>query len=222
MPLFPDERQKTTEELFAEMNGRCNCPGWTNAFTMPIKNRLDMLTTGIRTPVGVKIFGTDLDEIERAGEELEQLLSTVPGTRSAFYERSQGGLYVDIVPDRDALARYGMTVGTSTTWWRQPSVASRSRRPSRAATASASTSAIRGTSAATWRGSWRARSIRMSTGRQVLEMGDMEDGFDLSRLLTGPYALAQADMGSMSIDTRGHDGAWGAEVAGAPPRTWLR
>jgi Cu(I)/Ag(I) efflux system membrane protein CusA/SilA len=110
-PLFPDMRQKTTEELFAEMNAALQLPGWTNAFTMPIKNRLDMLTTGIRTPVGVKVFGTELSEIERTGEELERLLSMVPGTRTAFYERSQGGLYVDILPDREALARYGMTVG---------------------------------------------------------------------------------------------------------------
>jgi Cu(I)/Ag(I) efflux system membrane protein CusA/SilA len=85
--------------------------GWTNAFTMPIKTRVDMLTTGIRTPVGIKIFGKDLDEIESVGTALERVLSPLPGTRSVLYERNLGGLYVDIVPDRDRLQRYGLTVG---------------------------------------------------------------------------------------------------------------
>ncbi|AKU91422.1 efflux RND transporter permease subunit [Vulgatibacter incomptus] len=108
--VFPDQRQITTDELFALMNDALAMPGWTNALTMPIKTRIDMLATGVRTPVGVKIFGNDLAEIEQAGTALEQLLSTVPGTRSSFYERSLGGLYVDVVPDRDALARYGLTI----------------------------------------------------------------------------------------------------------------
>ncbi len=107
---WPDQRRLTTDELFAEMNDAVTMPGWTNALTLPIKTRIDMLSTGIRTPIGVKIFGDDLEEIEQAGISLEQLLSTVPGTRSSFFERSLGGLYVDIVPDRDALARYGLTI----------------------------------------------------------------------------------------------------------------
>jgi len=86
-------------------------PGWTNAWTMPIKTRVDMLTTGIRTPIGIKIFGTDLNEIEKAGVALEKLISPIKGTRSVLYERNLGGLYLDIVPNRDALARYGLRVG---------------------------------------------------------------------------------------------------------------
>jgi Cu(I)/Ag(I) efflux system membrane protein CusA/SilA len=93
------------------MDRKLQMPGWTNAWTMPIKTRVDMLTTGVRTPVGVKVHGSSLAEIERIGTTLEHLLAPVPGTRSVLYERSQGGLYVDIVPDRRALARYGLTVG---------------------------------------------------------------------------------------------------------------
>ena len=109
--LWPDRRRITFEELTAEMSAAMQLPGWTNAYTMPIKARIDMLSTGVRTPVGVKILGSDLREIEKVGVALEGLLSQVPGTRSAFYERSEGGLYIDVVPDRDALARYGLTVG---------------------------------------------------------------------------------------------------------------
>jgi Cu(I)/Ag(I) efflux system membrane protein CusA/SilA len=87
-------------------------PGWTNAYTMPIKGRVDMLSTGVRTPVGVKVMGTSLAEIETIGVALEGLLRPIRGTRSAFYERNTGGLYLDVIPDRDALARYGLTVGT--------------------------------------------------------------------------------------------------------------
>jgi len=110
-PIFPDERSKTWDELTAEMNQQMQLPGWTNAWTMPIKTRVDMLTTGIRTPIGIKIFGTDLNEIEKAGVALEKLISPIKGTRSVLYERNLGGLYLDIVPNRDALARYGLRVG---------------------------------------------------------------------------------------------------------------
>jgi copper/silver efflux system protein len=110
-PIFPDERTKTWDELTAEMNQQMQLPGWTNAWTMPIKTRVDMLTTGIRTPIGIKIFGTDLNEIEKAGVALENLISPIKGTRSVLYERNLGGLYLDIVPNRDALARYGLRVG---------------------------------------------------------------------------------------------------------------
>ncbi len=109
--LWPDRRTITWEELTAEMNKAMQFPGWTNAFTMPIKARIDMLATGVRTPVGIKILGGDLGAIERVGVALEGLVQHVPGTRSAYYERSEGGLYLDIVPNRDALARYGLTVG---------------------------------------------------------------------------------------------------------------
>ena len=86
-------------------------PGVSNAWTMPIKARIDMLSTGIRTPVGVKVFGADLGEIERLARQIEQVLKTVPGTSSAYAERIIGGYYLDITPDRDALARYGLMVG---------------------------------------------------------------------------------------------------------------
>jgi Cu(I)/Ag(I) efflux system membrane protein CusA/SilA len=107
---WPDRRRITWDELTAEMNAAMQLPGWTNAFTMPIKARIDMLSTGVRTPVGIKVLGSDLQAIERVGVALEGVVAKVPGTRSAFYERNEGGLYVDVVPDRDALARHGLTV----------------------------------------------------------------------------------------------------------------
>ena len=107
-PLWPDERPLSWDELTAEMNGRMQFPGWTNAWTMPIKTRVDMLTTGIRTPIGIKIFGTDLNEIEKAGVTLEHLLAPLAGTRSVLYERNLGGLYLDIIPRPADLARYGL------------------------------------------------------------------------------------------------------------------
>jgi len=82
----------------------------TNAWTMPIKARIDMLSTGVRTPIGIKIFGTDLQEIERIGVRIEALLRDLPGTRSVYAERVAGGYFVDVEPRRDQLARYGLTV----------------------------------------------------------------------------------------------------------------
>jgi Cu(I)/Ag(I) efflux system membrane protein CusA/SilA len=110
-PVWPDRRRITWDELTAEMNRATQFPGWTNAYTMPIRARIDMLTTGVRTPVGVKVMGSDLAEIEKMGLALERLLAPVPGTRSVFYERNTGGLYLDIYPNREALARRGLTVG---------------------------------------------------------------------------------------------------------------
>jgi Cu(I)/Ag(I) efflux system membrane protein CusA/SilA len=110
-PAWPDLEPITWDELTAEMNRQMQFPGWTNAWTMPIKTRVDMLTTGIRTPIGVKVFGTDLAKVEQIGTKLEELLAPVPGTRSVLYERSLGGLYVDIEANRAALARYGLRVG---------------------------------------------------------------------------------------------------------------
>jgi len=83
-------------------------PGVTNAWTMPIKNRIDMLTTGIRTPVGIKIFGPDLKEIEKLGEHLEMVLKDVPGTRSVYAERVSSGYFLDFDINREAIARYGL------------------------------------------------------------------------------------------------------------------
>ncbi|HYG66907.1 MAG TPA: efflux RND transporter permease subunit, partial [Anaeromyxobacteraceae bacterium] len=109
--VWPEQKRISWEQLTAEMNEKMQFAGWTNAFTMPIKTRVDMLTTGVRTPIGVKIFGSDLDEIEKVGIKLEELLAPIAATRSVFFERGLGGLYVDVIPRRDALARYGLTVG---------------------------------------------------------------------------------------------------------------
>ena len=101
----------TTDQLIAELDKALQFPGVANSWTMPIKARTDMLSTGIRTPIGIKIFGSDLVEMERLAKEIETVVKTVPGTSSAFAERITGGFYLDIVPDRRALARYGLTVG---------------------------------------------------------------------------------------------------------------
>ena len=96
--------------------GRCRSPGRTNAWTMPIKNRIDMLSTGVRTPVGIKVFGADLEEIERIGARGRGGASkAVPGTRSVFAERVAGGYFLDFDLDRDALARYGLHASTTRT-----------------------------------------------------------------------------------------------------------
>jgi len=98
------------EELVAEMDRALQIPGMSNIWTMPIKNRIDMLTTGMRSPVGIKIYGSDLKEIERLGVELEHVLQQVSGTRNAFAERTAGGYFLDFKLNREALARYGLTV----------------------------------------------------------------------------------------------------------------
>ena len=101
----------TIDKLIAEMDKALQFPGVANSWTMPIKARLDMLSTGIRTPIGIKVFGKDLDGIERVAKDIEAVVKNVPGTTSAFAERITGGYYLDIVPDREALARYGMAIG---------------------------------------------------------------------------------------------------------------
>ena len=98
------------EQLEEEMNAALQLPGISNAWTMPIKGRLDMLSTGIRTPVGIKVMGADLATIERIARETEAAVSRVPGTRSAYAERVAGGYFLDFVLKRDQLARYGLTV----------------------------------------------------------------------------------------------------------------
>jgi Cu(I)/Ag(I) efflux system membrane protein CusA/SilA len=98
------------DELIADLDGKLRIPGVTNAWTMPIKNRIDMLTTGIRTPIGVKIFGPDLGEIERIGAEVEAVLREHPRTRSIYAERTAGGYFLDFDLRRDQLARYGLSV----------------------------------------------------------------------------------------------------------------
>ena len=101
----------TTDKLIAELDQALQFPGVSNAWTMPIKARIDMLSTGIRTPIGIKVFGKDLSAMERLAKEIEAVVKTVPGTSSAFAERITGGFYINIEPDRQALARYGLAVG---------------------------------------------------------------------------------------------------------------
>ncbi|MCK6405782.1 MAG: efflux RND transporter permease subunit [Rhodocyclaceae bacterium] len=101
----------TVDKLIAEMDKALQFPGVSNAWTMPIKARIDMLSTGIRTPIGIKVFGKDLNEMERLAREIEAVVKNVPGTTSAFAERITGGYYLTIEPDRAQLARYGMAVG---------------------------------------------------------------------------------------------------------------
>ncbi|WP_315837939.1 efflux RND transporter permease subunit [Bradyrhizobium prioriisuperbiae] len=111
--LKPREQWRTgvtIDSLTAEMDKALQFPGVSNAWTMPIKARIDMLSTGIRTPIGVKVIGTDLVEIDRLARQIEQVLKAVPGTSSAYAERGLGGYYLDITPDRAALARYGLMV----------------------------------------------------------------------------------------------------------------
>ncbi|MCJ9723888.1 CusA/CzcA family heavy metal efflux RND transporter [Agrobacterium sp. SHOUNA12C] len=100
----------TTDSLKQEMDAALQFPGVSNAWTMPIRARIDMLSTGIRTPVGVKVYGTDLGEMEKIARHIETVLKTIPGTSSAYAERVIGGYYLDIVPDRTALGRYGLTI----------------------------------------------------------------------------------------------------------------
>ncbi len=108
--IWPEFRPMTREELVEEMNTKLRLVGWTNAFTQPIRNRIDMLTTGIRTPVGIKVYGRDLDAIEQAAGAIESVVARVPGARSVLFERQSGGTYIDIIPDRARLARYGLQV----------------------------------------------------------------------------------------------------------------
>jgi Cu(I)/Ag(I) efflux system membrane protein CusA/SilA len=100
----------TIEKLIADMDKALQFPGVSNAWTMPIKARTDMLATGIRTPVGVKVFGTDLAEMEKIARQVETAVRTVPGTTSAFAERINGGYYLNIDPNRTQLARYGLMI----------------------------------------------------------------------------------------------------------------
>ena len=104
-------RRRTPDELADAMNDAVQIPGLNNAWTMPIKTRIDMLSTGIKTPVGIKIAGPDLNELERIGTEVEAVVRQVPGTASAFAERITGGRYIEFEINRDAIARYGLTIG---------------------------------------------------------------------------------------------------------------
>ncbi|MDE1900999.1 MAG: efflux RND transporter permease subunit [Alphaproteobacteria bacterium] len=100
----------TLDKLISDMDGALQLPGVSNAWTQPIRNRIDMLSTGIRTPLGIKVFGKDLAQIEDAARQIERVLHTISGTSSAYAERVTGGYYLNIDPDRMALARYGLTI----------------------------------------------------------------------------------------------------------------
>jgi Cu(I)/Ag(I) efflux system membrane protein CusA/SilA len=112
--LKPEDQWRpgmTTDKLIAEMDRATQMPGVNIAWTMPIKNRIDMLSTGIRTPIGIKVFGKDLAQMEKLATQIEAVVKTVPGTTSAYAERITGGYYLTIEPDRKQLARYGLSVG---------------------------------------------------------------------------------------------------------------
>jgi len=108
--LWPEGRTRTLGELSRDLDTALRMPGYQMAISPPIRTRIDMLPTGVRTPVGIKVFGADLGEIERLSVELEGLLRQVAGTRSTFAERQTGREYIDVVPDREVIARYGLTV----------------------------------------------------------------------------------------------------------------
>jgi Cu(I)/Ag(I) efflux system membrane protein CusA/SilA len=109
--IWPEERYLTIEELAEDLDSAIQFPGLTNAWTMPIKTRIDMLSTGIKTPVGIKLMGPDLDVLSELGARIEAVVSEIPGTLSAFSERVTGGNYLDFDIRRDHIARYGLTVG---------------------------------------------------------------------------------------------------------------
>ncbi len=108
--IWPEARPRTLAELSRDLDAALRTPGYQMAIAPPIRTRIDMLTTGVRTPVGIKVFGEDLGEIERVSVALEGMLRQVPGTRSTFAERQTGREYVDIIPNREAIARYGLSV----------------------------------------------------------------------------------------------------------------
>jgi len=109
--IWPDERRLGWEELIDEMDRTVQIPSFANAWLFPVKTRIDMITTGVRTPVGVKVLGPDLATIEKIGLELEKVLQRVPGTRSVFFERVTGGYYLDFTTRTEEAARYGLSPG---------------------------------------------------------------------------------------------------------------
>ncbi len=109
--VWPEERYITSDELIADLDSAIEFPGLTNAWTMPIKTRIDMMSTGIKTPVGIKLMGPDLSVLSELGSKIEAVVRDIPGTLSAFAERVTGGNYMDLDIRRDQIARYGLTVG---------------------------------------------------------------------------------------------------------------
>ncbi len=109
--VWPEHRAVTMDELVAELNATIQFPGLTNAWTMPIKTRIDMLSTGIKTPVGIKLMGADLDTLNTLGARVQVIVQKLPGTLSAFADKVTGGNFLDFEINRDEVARYGLTVG---------------------------------------------------------------------------------------------------------------
>ena len=109
--IWPEERYITMDELADDLDRAIRFPGLTNAWTMPIKTRIDMLSTGIKTPVGIKLMGPDLEVLSELGERIEAVVRDIPGTLSVYAERVTGGNYLDFTIDRAQIARYGLTVG---------------------------------------------------------------------------------------------------------------
>ena len=109
--IWPEHRAVTMDELVAELNATIQFPGLTNAWTMPIKTRIDMLSTGIKTPVGIKLMGADLDTLNTLGARVQVIVQKLPGTLSAFADKVTGGNFLDFEINRDEVARYGLTVG---------------------------------------------------------------------------------------------------------------
>ena len=109
--IWPEERYITMDELADDLDRAIRFPGLTNAWTMPIKTRIDMLSTGIKTPVGIKLMGPDLEMLSQLGEQIEAVVRDIPGTLSVYAERVTGGNYLDFTIDRAQIARYGLTVG---------------------------------------------------------------------------------------------------------------
>ena len=109
--VWPEHRAVTMDELVAELNAAIQFPGLTNAWTMPIKTRIDMLSTGIKTPVGIKLMGADLDTLNTLGARVQVIVQKLPGTLSAFADKVTGGNFLDFEINRDEVARYGLTVG---------------------------------------------------------------------------------------------------------------
>jgi len=109
--IWPEDRPIGWEDLITEMDAAVQIPSYANAWLFPIRTRIDMITTGIRTPVGVKVLGPDLNTIEKIGLDVERVLQQVPDTRSAFFERVTGGYYLDVEARREEAARYNLTIG---------------------------------------------------------------------------------------------------------------
>jgi Cu(I)/Ag(I) efflux system membrane protein CusA/SilA len=109
-PIWPETRADTQDELVTRMNERLQVPGMPAAWTQPIRNRLDMLATGVRTPVGVKVYGPNYPAIEKVSLEVESALKDQPGARSVYAERTTGGTYLDFTVDRESAARHGLSV----------------------------------------------------------------------------------------------------------------